>query len=149
VFSSNIYADGVRQHRMPQSVIHRPSAYRVRRGDSLWKIAHKYHISVDNIRKWNSLGKSKLIKPGQVLALSEQRRERRVVKKRKWVKTASLESERRTSSAGKTVKVRRGDNLWKVSRKYGLTVDQLCRWNGLKEGSILQPGQILYLSAQQ
>lgn len=149
VFSPNVYADGVRRHRMPHSVIHRPSAYRVRRGDSLWKIAHNYHVSVENIRKWNGLGRSKLIKPGQILALSEQRRVRRVVKKRKWVKTASLEPQRRTSSAGKTVKVRRGDNLWKVSRKYGLTVGQLCRWNGLKKSSILQPGQILYLSAQQ
>ncbi len=148
VFSSEIYTAGVRQHRMPQSVIHRPSAYRVRRGDSLWKIAHKYHVSVNNIRKWNSLGRSKLIKPGQVLALSEQRRGRRVIKKRKWVKTASLKSGKQRSSAGKTVKVRRGDTLWKVSRKYGLTVDQLCRWNGLKERSILHPGQVLSLSAQ-
>ena len=149
VFSPRIYSAGVRAHRMPQPMIHRPSAYRVRRGDSLWKIAHKYHISVNDIRRWNRLGRSKLIKPGQVLALSEQRRVRRVAKKRTWVKTASLESERRTPSAGETVKVRRGDNLWKVSRKYGLTVGQLCRWNGLKKSSILQPGQILYLSAQQ
>ncbi|MCD6151377.1 MAG: LysM peptidoglycan-binding domain-containing protein, partial [Deltaproteobacteria bacterium] len=73
---------------------------------------------------------------------------RRVVKKRKWVKTASLKSGKQRSSAGKTVKVRRGDTLWKVSRKYGLTVDQLCRWNGLKERSILHPGQVLSLSAQ-
>ncbi len=150
VFSSRIYTAGVRQHRMPKSVIHRPSAYRVRRGDSLWKIARKYHVSVNNIRRWNSLGKSTLIKPGQVLALSEQRRVRRVVKKRKWVKTASLKPGRQhsSSSAGETVKVRRGDTLWKVSRKYGLTVDQLCRWNGLKKRSILHPGQVLSLSAQ-
>ena len=148
VFSPRIYTAGVRRQRMPRRMIHRPSAYRVRRGDSLWKIARKYHVSVNNIRKWNNLGKSKLIKPGQVLALSEQRRTRKAVKKRTWVKTASLRSGSKNSFAGKTVKVRRGDTLWKVSRKYGLTVDQLRRWNGLKKNSILQLGQVLCLSAR-
>lgn len=148
VFSPRIYTAVGRHHRMPQPMIHRPSAYRVRRGDSLWKIAHKYHVTVKDIRRWNRLKKSKLIKPGQVLALSEQRHVRRVAKTKKWVNTASLRSRRQVPHAGKTVKIRRGDTLWKVSRKFGLTVKQLCCWNGLKEHSILQLGQVLSLSAR-
>ncbi len=148
VFSPRIYSAGVRRHRaMSRPMIHRPSAYRVRRGDSLWKIAHKYHVSVRDIRRWNRLGRSKLIKPGQVLVLSEQRYRKRASKSKKWVKTASLRPGRPASSVGKTIKVRRGDTLWKVSRKYGLTVEQLCRWNRLKKNSLLHPGQVLKLSA--
>ncbi len=148
VFSPRIYTAGVRRHRIvSRPMIHRPAAYRVRRGDSLWKIAHKYHVSVRDIRRWNRLGSSKLIKPGQVLVLSEQRaRRRQVAKRKKWVKTASLRPSGQPSP-GKTVKVRRGDTLWKVSRKYGLTVEQLCRWNRLKKDAILHPGQVLNLSA--
>jgi len=148
VFSPRIYTAGVRRHRaMPRPMIHRPAAYRVRRGDSLWKIAHKYHVSVRDIRRWNRLGRSKLIKPGQVLVLSEQRYRKRASKSKKWLKTASLRPGRQTSYLGKKVKVRRGDTLWKVSRKYGLTVEQLCRWNRLKKNSLLHPGQVLKLSA--
>lgn len=149
VFSSRIYAAGVRQHRMPQSVIHRPSAYRVRRGDSLWKIAHKYHISVNDIRRWNGLGRSKLIKPGQILALSEQRRKRRLAKTKKRVNTASFGSGSRISTGGKTVKVRRGDSLWKIARKYHLSVNDIRRWNHLGRSKLIKPGQILLLSEQQ
>lgn len=36
--------------------------------------------------------------------------------------------------------VRSGESLWIIARRYGLTVSQLQRWNGLDEGAVLQPG---------
>ncbi|MBN2331794.1 MAG: LysM peptidoglycan-binding domain-containing protein [Deltaproteobacteria bacterium] len=135
VFAPEIYRAGLQRQGPAQSIIHRPSAYRVRRGDSLWSIARKYRISVADIRSWNGLGRSTLIKPGQVLVLSDQRQQKQLA-------AASFT----TASVNKAIRLRRGDTLWKVSRDHGLTVQQLCRWNNLQEGSILQPGQVLYLS---
>lgn len=43
--------------------------YRVRRGDSLYAIAGKFRVSVDDIVSWNSLDPAKHLQPGQTLKL--------------------------------------------------------------------------------
>jgi membrane-bound lytic murein transglycosylase D len=37
----------------------------VQRGDSLWSIARKYKVRVNDLQTWNDLGRSSKIKPGQ------------------------------------------------------------------------------------
>ncbi|MEJ2094618.1 MAG: LysM peptidoglycan-binding domain-containing protein, partial [Gammaproteobacteria bacterium] len=36
--------------------------------------------------------------------------------------------------------IRKGDTLWDISRDYGVTVNQLCAWNGIQPRTILRPG---------
>jgi len=43
--------------------------YRVKNGDSLWKIAHKYSVSIEELRKNNHL-KTDVLKPGQELVIN-------------------------------------------------------------------------------
>ena len=47
----------------------RPVSYRVRRGDSLARIAAKYGVDIAQIRDWNSSVTSSFIRPGQYLRL--------------------------------------------------------------------------------
>lgn len=42
-------------------------------------------------------------------------------------------------------RVRRGENLWRISRKYGVSVTQLKNWNNLNASS-LKPGDLLLVS---
>ena len=42
-----------------------------------------------------------------------------------------------------TYKVVKGDTLYKISRRYGVTVDDLVRWNGIKNRNLIHPGQLL------
>jgi membrane-bound lytic murein transglycosylase D len=44
--------------------------HKVQRGESLWQIAHRYSVDVDQLQRWNHLRGGKL-KPGQILLLSE------------------------------------------------------------------------------
>lgn len=44
--------------------------YKVKSGDSLGKIASKYHVTVSQLKKWNNL-KSDVIRPGQVLHINK------------------------------------------------------------------------------
>lgn len=45
----------------------------------------------------------------------------------------------------KTHRVRSGENLWIIARKYGKTVDQLCRLNDLSETDVIHIGQVIRL----
>ncbi len=37
----------------------------IRNGDSLWIISQEYNVSVDDLKKWNNIGKSYMLLPGQ------------------------------------------------------------------------------------
>jgi membrane-bound lytic murein transglycosylase D len=41
----------------------------VQRGDSLWSIARKYNVRVNDLQSWNELGGSSKIKPGQSIRI--------------------------------------------------------------------------------
>lgn len=43
--------------------------YRVRNGDSLWGIASRFSVNVNDIASWNNLNKSRYLQPGQSLVL--------------------------------------------------------------------------------
>jgi membrane-bound lytic murein transglycosylase D len=47
----------------------KPRGYRVRRGDSLYVIAGKFNVSINDIISWNSLDPGKYLQPGQKLTL--------------------------------------------------------------------------------
>jgi len=44
-------------------------------------------------------------------------------------------------------RVRRGDSLWSISRRHGVTVRQLQEWNNLGRRSQIVPGQRLRIRA--
>ncbi len=39
--------------------------------------------------------------------------------------------------------VKKGDTLYKIAGIYGVTVDDLVRWNGIKNRNLIYPGQEL------
>ena len=43
--------------------------YRVRQGDSLYRIAGKFNVSINDIISWNALQPNKYLQPGQKLTL--------------------------------------------------------------------------------
>ena len=49
-------------------------------------------------------------------------------------------------SQGRVYKVRKGDTLGKIAKKYGTTVDRLCRLNNISRSKTLRPGQIIKCS---
>jgi hypothetical protein len=60
-------------------------------------------------------------------------------------RNSSSSSSTPVNKNAKTHRVRSGESLWIISRKYGTTVDVLCRLNGLTETSVLNIGQVIRL----
>lgn len=93
----------------------------VKQGETLSAIAARYGVRVSDLRSWNGLSGSN-IRVGQRLAVRGNA-----------TRVAS-------ASGSEYYKVRRGDNLWAISNRFGSTVDELMRINdGLSED--LRPGQ--------
>ena len=112
--------------------------YRVRRGDSLWSIASRYKVSVTTLKRANGLYSSKL-KIGQKLYIPDNnaRSSARSVAKAENVKQQVVK-----------YRVRRGDNLWKIARRFGVKVSSLMKWNRLNSKSILRPGDRIKVYVQ-
>jgi len=101
--------------------------YQVQNGDSLWAIAHQHQVPVAKLKEWNKLNSGSLIKPGQQLVI--------------W-------KDGKGTPAGKHVRtinytVRSGDSLYGISKKYSVSIADLQRWNNIRKGKYLQPGQKL------
>ena len=103
--------------------------YRVRRGDSLWKIAHTHGISIEQLAHWNDLDSGAAIQPGQHLTIRSRNSTPRSVN---TIRSISYT-------------VRRGDSLYLISQKYNVSITDLKSWNGLERQKYLKPGQKLKL----
>ena len=92
-------------------------SYMVQKGDSLYGIARKYNVSVNDLMDVNNLT-SNVISIGQIL------------------KIPSLEE--------KVYTVKAGDNLWNIAREFQTTVDSIVKKNNLIS-NILRIGQKLLI----
>ncbi len=92
--------------------------YIVRKGDNLYYIAKKFNVRISDIKRWNHL-KHNYLYPGQRLVIYKSYS---YFKKRKYLKIK--------------YKVKTGDTLWKIARKFGVSIKALKRWNHLKTTNI-------------
>jgi len=51
--------------------------------------------------------------------------------------------EKQQRQQAKNYKVKKGDTLYSIAKRSGMTVDQLCKMNGIKKNSSIKPGQVL------
>ncbi|MDB5445927.1 MAG: peptidase [Phenylobacterium sp.] len=93
----------------------RAVTYRVKRGDSLEKIARKLDTSVEQLREDNGLKKREAIQPGD-----------------------ELQGPRTTAAA---YVAGQGDTLFAIARRFGVTADAIREENGLARNAGLRPGQ--------
>ncbi|MGK2906497.1 MAG: LysM peptidoglycan-binding domain-containing protein [Desulfuromonadales bacterium] len=117
----------------------RKSSYKVRSGDSLWKISQKFDVTEKQLRVWNRLGWSNVIRPGQQLIISS---------KTAPVNTAAVKAGavKSTGPSKRVVyKVRPGDTLWAISREFAVETQQIRSWNNLTDNHVLKPGESLTL----
>lgn len=121
-------AEATETPRVRARVAGRAGTYTLRPGDTLTKVARRYNTSVQAILAANNLRDAHTIHVGQTLAIPGR---------------TTAVAQARTSRGGvNTYQVQPKDNLWQISRKLNVSVDDLKRWNNLR-GQDIHVGQRL------
>ena len=107
--------------------------YRVRRGDSLYKIARRNRITLSRLKRENGIKRGSFIRVGQRLKVPS----RNYVPK----KTRHPLQKRNINSVHV---VRRGESLNFISNKYNISIARLKSANNLN-GTTIHPGQKIQL----
>ncbi|TGD75322.1 LysM peptidoglycan-binding domain-containing protein [Mangrovimicrobium sediminis] len=107
--------------------------YRIRRGDSLIRIARKFDTEVALLREVNSI-RGNLIRAGDTLMIPSGG---------DWSGSLAMTANGKAQKRG--YKVRRGDSLYRIAGRFKVSIDDIIAWNSLDPEDYLRPGQQLTL----
>jgi LysM repeat protein len=113
--------------------------YTVVRGDTLSKIARNLGVTLASLTKWNYFPNINLIRPGQKIVYYVET----------WVKedaNGNVVEENISAPAtkGGYYVVEKGDYLYKIAKKLGVTLKHLKKKNSFKNINLIYPGQKIF-----
>lgn len=105
------------------------TTYTVKAGDTLTKIAGAHGITLQQLLSVNAISNPNLIKIGQILKIP--------------AKTSSTTPTKPTTPTLLKYTVKKGDTLYGIAKKYGVTVQKIVSANKLTNANIISIGQVL------
>jgi membrane-bound lytic murein transglycosylase D len=114
----------------------------VESGDTLWDLAIRHKVGVRSLAKWNGMAPRDTLSVGQKIVIWSRNVHARSDYNPHYISAPP----RRSITQRIGYRVRRGDSLALIARKFSVSVRQLLRWNSkVKKSSYLQPGQRIVL----
>ena len=111
----------------------------VKRGESLWKLARRYGVTIDQLMNWNKIPSRRNIRPGQELKV-------RLSKEKKAQLAKAKAKPKKVVQKAATYKVQAGDNLYTIAKKFRTSVASLLLNNNVTNPEALRPGQVLNIT---
>lgn len=118
-----------------------PQEHTVRSGDSLWRIAKQYQVSVRELARWNGLTPKSVLPIGDILFVFQPTPTTDALK-------ISRNPPPQTRPMVRTIyyKIRTGDSLSKIAARFNTSVSAIKTWNPtLTQKPYLHPGDRLRL----
>ena len=129
-----------------------PEDYTVKSGDTIYSLAWRYELDAEDFAAWNDMQVSHFIKPGERLHTRKPVNfdaSRKAADERSIAyapqSTTETKPSSNISSDQDRVKAVRGDTLYSISKRSGVSVERLSQLNQLKKPYIIQPGQTIFL----
>lgn len=125
----------------------------VKKGDTLWTIAQRYNLTVNLILANNNISNSELISIGQEMKIPLHKNavaetniaNQAIIDEKNNNINNNINQPKNAEPIVYTVKA--GDNLWNISRKYGVSVEVIIDVNNFKDKDFLSLGQKLEIPA--
>ncbi len=118
----------------------------VRRGETLSTIARKYGTSVSAIQRANNMGRRTLIREKSYLIIPGSSSYSAELSGS--FSAQSYDGENYQAGEKVIYKVRRGDSLFSIARKFGTDVDSIAAWNDISKSKTIYPGEKLAVYAR-
>jgi membrane-bound lytic murein transglycosylase D len=118
-------------------------AYTVRPGDSVNRVARRFHTTAQELRELNALPRGALLVGSGLKVPSDAN-----LLPAKALRAAALVDgrEHRSRRERSRIVVRRGETLWAIARRHGVDVNALALLNGMQPNAVLRTGQRLRLA---
>lgn len=118
--------------------------YTVKNGDSLGVLAKRFNTGADTIRQVNGI-KGNMIRAGHSLMIPIASKDQQHYALSAEQRLATIQQKRTGASNSQQIfhRVKSGESLWTISRRYHVQVSKLAHWNGISPKDTLQPGQKL------
>lgn len=110
--------------------------YEVKAGDTLWVLARRFGIGVEELAALNAIGTGSTLNIGQVLKVRGLRARAAATAPARAYRTERYQ-------------VRPGDTLWVLARRFGMGVGELAALNGIGASSVLRIGRTLKVKASR
>lgn len=115
--------------------------HEVRRGETISRVAQRFGVSVAAIRETNNLSSNRL-RAGQDLLIPVSGR-KLIADAKSSTKVAKATATAPEGRMKVVHRVRRGETLYSIARRYNVYVDQLTKWNVMGKSDVLRMGQRL------
>jgi LysM repeat protein len=128
----------------------------VQQGESMYGIARRYGVRVDQLQEWNNMNQTTLINPCSKLRILPETEFTLPMEQPKPFETNDLLVAKGGGDTGnisawknnktKIYEVKKGDTYYGLAQKYGYTLDRFLEMNGITDENSIKIGQKLQVS---
>lgn len=146
--------------------VNRTKKYKVKKGDDLAEIANKFGVNSWDLKKWNNLKSSKL-QSGKILKILVSEKIAYKEKPKTFQNQTVLQNSSETPTEtfltktfitekitvdkeiSKYHKVKKGETLGEISKKYNVTLSEIKKWNNLKKNNVALGKKLKIISSEK
>jgi len=122
--------------KIPTAKQDKSQVYRVKRGDTLNRIAVRYHVSINNLKALNGLSGNK-IKVGQKIFIPSLLA---------GVSSSKAKKAKKSDRPGfMAYEVQAGDSVWSISKAFAVSHQKILFANDLTQNATLKKGRVIYI----